>query len=131
LSHDREEAARLLRKAAEDLEVLIALADNGAIADSALGFHAQQAVEKAMKSVLAAGGHDFPWTHDLQLLLRRLEAAGVDVPDSVRTARRLSPWAVEYRYGETIDSVLDRPGTVALVGAVLDWARSAVGRDAD
>jgi HEPN domain-containing protein len=97
LSHDREEAARLLRKAAEDLEVLIALADNGAIADSALGFHAQQAVEKAMKSVLAAGGHDFPWTHDLQLLLRRLEAAGVYVPDSVRTARRLSPWAVEYR----------------------------------
>lgn len=109
----------------------MALAGHEAIADSMLGFHGQQAVEKAMKAALAAEGHDFPWTHDLQLLLRRLRAAGVDVPDSVSAARQLSPWAVEFRYGETIDSVLDRPGTVALVAEVLDWARAAVDRDPD
>lgn len=120
-----------MRKASEDRAVLTALADDASIADSVLGFHAQQAVEKAMKAVLAAAGHDFPWTHDLQLLIRRLEQADVDVPDPVRGARRLSPWAVEFRYGETVDSVLDRPATAALVEAVLAWARSAIGTRKD
>src|SRR4051794_15876126 len=70
LSPDREQAELLLRKAVEDQAVLVALAENPEIADAALGFHAQQAVEKALKAVLAARGDDFPWTHDLQLLLR-------------------------------------------------------------
>jgi HEPN domain-containing protein len=122
LSPEREQAELLLRKAAEDQTVLVALARNLEIADAALGFHAQQAVEKALKAVLAAHGDDFPWTHDLQLLLRRLEAVSVDLPTEVRAARALAPWAVEYRYGETVDADLDRPATVSLVAQVLDWA---------
>jgi HEPN domain len=34
-----------------------------------VGFHAQQAAEKALKAVLAASGDDFPWTHDLRHLM--------------------------------------------------------------
>ncbi len=122
MSPDREQAELLLRKAREDQAVLTALADDQSIADAVLGFHAQQAAEKALKSVLALRGDDFPWTHDVQLLLRRLELAGVDVPAAVREARRLTPWAVEFRYGEVIDDRLDRRATAQLVYVVIAWA---------
>lgn len=127
MSPDREQAELLLRKADEDRVVLEALAENHDVVDAALGFHAQQAVEKALKAVLAARSDEFPWTHDLQLLLRRLDTAGVEVPSIVHDARRLTPWAVEFRYGETIDDVLDREATVSLIGDVLAWAADQVG----
>lgn len=126
MSPEREQAELLLRKALEDQAVVVALVDDPTIADAAIGFHAQQAVERAVKSVLALGGYDFPWTHDVQLLLRRLEKAGVNVPAVVREGRRLTPWAVEFRYGETIDDPLDREGTVRLVDAVVAWAATRV-----
>lgn len=126
MSPDAEQAELLLRKAREDHAVVAALSADVNIADSSIGFHAQQAVEKAMKAVLAARGVDFPWTHDLRLLLRRLDVAGVDVPPRISEARRLSPWAVEFRYGDVIDESLDRDGTLALVHEVIDWAAALV-----
>jgi HEPN domain-containing protein len=126
LTPERDQAELLLRKAREDQSVLLKLAHDQDIADSVLGFHAQQAVEKALKAVLASRGEDYPWTHDLQLLLRRLDAAAAHVPSAVDDARRLSPWAVEFRYGETIDESLDREEAVRQAGAVLDWAASVV-----
>lgn len=131
MSPDREQADLLLRKANEDADVLGALAGNLDIADAVLGFHAQQAVEKALKAVLAARSDEFPWTHDLQLLIRRLAAAGVEVPAIVHDARRLTPWAVEFRYGETLDGVLDRDATERLIEDVLIWAASQVGGEPD
>lgn len=127
MSPEREQAELLLRKAREDQAALTALAGDPGIADSVVGFHAQQAVEKALKAVLAARGDDFPWTHDLRLLLRRLEAVGVDVPDVVLEARRLTPWSVEYRYGEVIDERLDRRAASQRVGDVLGWAAAEAG----
>lgn len=35
------------------------------ITDGVLGFHTQQAVEKALKAVLAVNGVEFPYSHDL------------------------------------------------------------------
>ena len=68
-----EEALLLLRKAQEDIDVVRKLVSDTDIADSVVGFHAQQAAEKALKAVLAASGDDFPWTHDLRHLMDRLE----------------------------------------------------------
>ncbi len=78
------------------------------IADSVVGFHAQQAAEKALKAVLAASGDDFPLTHDLRHLMDRLQAAGKPLPASLREVRVLIPWAIEFRYGETIEDLLER-----------------------
>jgi HEPN domain-containing protein len=39
------------------------------ITDGVLGFHAQQAVEKALKAVLAVNGVDFPYSYDLNGLI--------------------------------------------------------------
>jgi HEPN domain-containing protein len=126
LSPEREEAELLLRKAREDRTVIAKLVDDSERSDSVIGFHAQQAVEKALKAILAARGADFPWTHDLQLPLRRVEAAGVDVPALAQEARQLSPWAVEFRYGEVIDDQLDRQGTARMVTEIIDWSENEV-----
>lgn len=126
MSPEREQAELLLRKAREDEAVVVRLLDDPEIADGAIGFHAQQAVEKAMKAVLAARGEEFPWTHDLRLLLRRFEAAGVEVPAAAFEARRLTPWAIEFRYGDVIDERLDRKATAALVAEIVSWAAAAV-----
>ena len=41
------------------------LLDNESVSDDVIGFHAQQAVEKAMKSVLVVHGVAFRRAHDL------------------------------------------------------------------
>lgn len=46
-----EEAQLLLRKAREDADAATKLAADGDTADAIVGFHAQQAVEKALKAV--------------------------------------------------------------------------------
>lgn len=52
---DLEEAQLLLHKAREDAEAVGKLAADVGIADAIVGFHAQQAAEKAL---LAASGDD-------------------------------------------------------------------------
>ena len=121
-SADRQEAARLPRKGRQDEAVVAKFVDDPQIADAVIGFYAQQAVEKALKAILAGHGHSFPWTHDLRHLLECLDAGAIAIPKRAWEARRLSPWAVEFRYGETIDDPLDRAEALRLVREVLSWA---------
>lgn len=117
------EAQLLLRKAQEDADAVAKLAADDDTADAIVGFHAQQAVEKALKAVLAAAGDDFPWTHDLRYLIERLDDLETPLPASLHEVRVLSPWAVEFRYGETIDDPLDREAAVTLANQAIDWPR--------
>jgi HEPN domain-containing protein len=121
-----EEALLLLRKAQEDADAVRKLVPDTDIADSVVGFHAQQAAEKALKAVLAASGDDFPWTHDLRHLMDRLQAAGMPLPVSLREVRVLIPWAVEFRYGETIEDLLEREQAMALADEIIVWARDQI-----
>jgi HEPN domain-containing protein len=66
------QAQILLVKAAEDEEAL----DAPSLSDSILGFHAQQAVEKLIKALLAQLNVDFEKTHDLERLQTVLAALG-------------------------------------------------------
>ena len=124
--NEGDHARLLLKKAAEDEAAVHALGDNPSVADSVVGFHAQQAVEKLLKATLAARGVAYPWTHDIRHLIELLEDAGTPLPDPLAEARRLTPWAAEFRYGETIDDDLDRQGARRLVGAVRAWAEKRV-----
>ena len=126
MSPEREEAELLLRKAREDQVAVARFAADEAVADSVIGFHAQQAVEKALKAVLSAGGNEYAWTHDIRYLIETIEASGVEPAHEVRAARSLAPWAVEFRYGETIDEQLDREEAARLVDATVDWATERV-----
>jgi HEPN domain-containing protein len=106
------------------MEVVRALSDNPSIADDAIGFHAQQAIEKAMKAVLAIHGVRFPRTHDLGFLLELADRDGVRIPDFVVEARWLTPWSAEFRYDDPpVPDELDRNASLRSAEQALAWAR--------
>lgn len=92
----------LLRKIADDPEV----------ADEIVGFHAQQAAEKALKAMLERRSIDYPYTHDLARLLKLLEGPG-GAPATRDDMLALTPWATESRYGDAMpasgDTLAFRP----------------------
>jgi HEPN domain-containing protein len=121
----RELAAILVRKANEDAVALRELEGNPEIADSILGFHAQQAIEKWLKAVLAGKGVEFDYTHDLRHLIGLIEGAGIpfrlDTPEVVM----FTEFAVPLRYEDLLDAEpLDGRAAVTLVNEVGTWARS-------
>lgn len=58
--------------------------------------------------------------------MERLDAVGTSLPSSLYDIRELGPWAVEFRYGETIDDPLDRERAAILVVEVIAWAETHV-----
>jgi HEPN domain-containing protein len=62
-----------LTKARSDLAAARSLSLDPEQADDVVGFHAQQAVEKALKAVVAIRGLEIPLSHDVVLLLRLLD----------------------------------------------------------
>jgi HEPN domain-containing protein len=64
------EASRTLaRKAAEDATAVREFAAHPHISDEIIGFHAQQAIEKWLKAIIAGRGETFDHTHDLRRLM--------------------------------------------------------------
>jgi HEPN domain-containing protein len=64
----------------------------------AVAFHAQQAVEKALKGILVSRRADLPHTHDLGYLLDCCRAAGLQMTHLQEECDRLTPYAVGLRY---------------------------------
>lgn len=118
-----ELAALLARKATEDAVALREFAANTEIADTVLGFHAQQAIEKWLKAVLARNAVDFEYTHDLRHLVALIDDAGIDFPFDTPAVIRLTEYAVPLRYDDLLDAdPLDRGSAVKLVAEIGDWA---------
>jgi len=101
------------------------LAPDPDIDDEAVGFHAQQAVEKWLKAVMASHGLKEMRTHDLGRLVVLLDKAEVDLPPSADLVDDLSIYAVPMRYADLLDAEpLDREATVALVDEVGRWSEA-------
>ncbi len=66
---DREDAERMLNLSKVDLKAIRNMLDPEVFDDSVFGFHAQQAVEKALRSWLSLRGIAYPKTHDLRVLM--------------------------------------------------------------
>ena len=86
---DLTEASRTLaRKAMGDATAAREFAGNSDITDEIIGFHAQQAIEKWLKAIIAGRGESFEHTHDLRRLVRvaahDLGNAPFDVTQSLR-----------------------------------------------
>ena len=120
-----EVAGLLLRKAASDLSAARALARDADQQDDVVGFHAQQAVEKSLKAVLAVRGFEIPRTHDLDLLTRLVARDSDDAAGALAGAKDLSPWAVATRYDD-IEATLDRDAAIGVAEKSLIWARERV-----
>ena len=116
-------AKLLLRKAEADLAVIRVLAADPDPHDDAIGFHAQQAVEKALKAALTLSEVETPRTHDLTFLIELLGEHGVAAPAALTESEWLSPWAVTTRYDD-LDEVLDRGAANAAASSAIEWARS-------
>lgn len=92
-------------------------------------FDAQQAAEKAIKAVLVSRGATFRRSHDIIELLTLVDEAGMDVPESLKQADRLTHYAVQTRYpgiAEDIDEE-ETAKAVSLAGKVLEWAERVIG----
>jgi hypothetical protein len=94
------------------------LRDQSEVGDGIVGFHAQQAAEKALKAWLTILGIDFPRTHDLSLLIHELDGGGVEVT-SLWELLTLNPFAVQLRYEILDDEPLDHGATLEQVTALL------------
>src|SRR5437868_1364943 len=89
-----------------------------------LCFEAQQAAEKGAKAVFIKRGERFPFSHDLDKLLRLLEQNGLRIPRYVNEAQELTQYAHVTRYPGLTDAVTlrDYRRGVRIATAVLRWA---------
>lgn len=59
---------------------------------------AHYAAEMSIKGVIIANNHKFSWTHDISVLLDEAEQSGETIPETVQTAKRLTPYGGTGRY---------------------------------
>jgi HEPN domain-containing protein len=125
-------AALYAKKASNDATAAREFADNSEISDEIIGFHAQQAVEKWLKAVMATLNLPQQRTHDIDQLGRLLEDNGVDLPVPRPHLAELTDFAVPLRYEDLLDAEpLDRQATVALVDQIGRWAMNQLDSDND
>jgi len=93
-----------------------------------LCFHAQQAAEKALKSVYRSKALEFRYTHDLTKLLDGLAKNGVAIPEAIREAADLTDFAWHARYPGPAEFVSEGEYQRALMLAerVVDWAAKLI-----
>jgi HEPN domain-containing protein len=122
MTPQREEALRLLRLAQRDRETFDLLLPLTKASLAALGFHAQQAAEKALKAVGVLLGLEMPRTHDLAALGQVILDKGEVLPLTVDQLRGLNPFAVEYRYDDELIPKTSREALAEMLAAVMSWA---------
>jgi HEPN domain-containing protein len=111
-------------KARDDAAAMRRMAEDAEIADSIVGFHAQQAIEKWIKALLASNQVGFNPRHDLDYhLVDLLEPAVDQFPFERVQLTALTEYAVQQRYDEAPSGQpLDRNATVGLVDRFGAWA---------
>ncbi len=117
--NEDELAAKLLTLAGRDLRAAEVLCGQPEVGDGIIGFHAQQAAEKILKAWLTFLGIAYPRTHDLSLLLYRLEETGAEVAN-LWELLDLNPFAVQFRYEILDDEPLDHGVTLERVTALFN-----------
>jgi HEPN domain-containing protein len=123
MASQRDLAEELLGLAREDEAAARALLNVGAVTDAIVGFHAQQAVEKARKAVLALRTVEFPFTHDLGGLAELCEAAGAALPPGLAEVDQLTPYGVRLRYGAVEGAgLVDRETGLQWAEQAIAWA---------
>ena len=121
-----ETAGSLARLAEIDLATAEKLAPDPEMDDRPVGFHAQQAVEKAVKVALMLKGIDFPKTHDLEYLIVLAGKHSIAMEPELESASWLTPWAAEFRYDDAPIETLDRKRAIAVANAAVSWCQELI-----
>jgi HEPN domain-containing protein len=119
-------ARKLVGLAGDDELAARSLLPIEGVTDGVLGFHAQQAAEKALKAVLAAKGIEFPFIHNLGHLSKLCKKSGIELPSTLDGVEDLTPFAVIERYGSEEPGPLDRDQALKWAAAAVAWARGVV-----
>lgn len=122
MTPQREEAERFMRLARRDEAAFRALLAAPSVDFAVACFHAQQAVEKALKAAMIVSGLEFQRTHDLEELAGRLADAGIAIPLNEEELRRLTPYAVEFRYDDEPMPLVSPEQAVSYTSGLLAWA---------
>ena len=123
MDESKERALSLLRKAREDHHAAACLAADADASLWTVGFHAQQAVEKAVKAALMRRGVRYPFTHDIAALLKLAHQEGLPLPAHSEDMPYLTPFGTLFRYE---DEEWGLPETLSKE-QFLKWAEDAVG----
>ena len=118
----------MLRLARRDHAAFDALIAASGVPAAVALFHAQQAVEKALKSTMCLYGVTFRRTHDLEQLASQLADAGHAAPVGEAELSRLTPYAVEYRYDDDAPELLSGEQAKAIVESVMAWTAGHCGQ---
>lgn len=125
-----DEAQRFLRKAAEDEVILRKHLNDKEVSDAIWGFHAQQAAEKILKSVLAKNKIAFPKTHDLAILHQLQSKNHFDLPITLDELDQLTPFAVTFRYDDDeANTEINRHDLQQLITKIRSWAERLIQSD--
>jgi HEPN domain-containing protein len=127
--HSRELAELFFRKARQDEFVLDKLISDPTSPDEVIGFHAQQAVEKMLKAVLALHAVRLGKIHEIGQLRALLRKNGIAHPSEFDELDRLSPFAADFRYKDLPsgpEHPFDRMWAADSVRRVKAWAEAAV-----
>jgi HEPN domain-containing protein len=119
----------LLRKAKGDESTVEKLLPDPTSHDEIIGFHAQQAVEKFLKAVLARHGVPYPRIHDLTELVDLPRENKISFPVDLEDIDRLTPFATVFRYAELSaepPQAFDRAWALDIVRRVRAWADGLV-----
>jgi HEPN domain-containing protein len=120
----------MLERARQNLGASRTLVATEGHAENIVGFHLQQATEKALKSILAAREIEIPRTHALGDLLDLVTDSGIEVPKALASAGWLTPWAVDFRYeDETAD--LDTDAALEAATAAIGLAEEILDEDSE
>ena len=126
--HPTDLARRFLELADRDVKVFKKLVPDSEIDDAVIGFHAQQAVEKCLKAVLARHEVVVRKVHDLHALMDLLAEHRLPVPSMRKEIIELNPFAVILRYELAETEPLDRSLTKTILEAVRRWAEECVSK---
>ncbi len=118
----------MLQKAEDDLRALTGMCDSKIFTYELFGFHAQQAIEKALKAWILHLGFEHPRIHDIRELLRVLESYGADITPFI-TLARFNIFAVQYRYDifDSVEASPDRKIIIREVTELVEYVRSLTG----
>ena len=97
MKQPRDLARRFLDVADRDIRTIRLLAAVPTSDDEAVGFHAQQSIEKCLKAVLSVNEIAFRKTHDLVELADLLLDHNKHLPPNVELLDTLNPYAVMLR----------------------------------
>jgi len=130
MSAQLEHVHLLMRKAQSDLVSGEDILAAGHVVDSVC-FHAQQAVEKSLKALLALSETEYPRTHDLRKLLDLVVPLFGPVGPAEEEVIQLSVFAVDIRYDDTDEPDADTAAALLeLARRVHSFAEDVIAREA-